>query len=978
MLLMNKICSQEYFYAKNYSIKDGLPSNNIYAIEKDKKGFLWITTDKGLSRYDSRNFKTFTTENGLATNDNFSMLIDSKDNVWLYSFKNITKIGKYEKISFLGNTNNTYRSFLINDNDEIYFSVRDSNFNSKSFGSFSSIIINEDIISRIREPSDADWEKYSALHLVRDNKFYFIIYELSNAKIHSIYELKKSDSYNLISIDEDFELLTERSESAEYIQYNDSISILFGKSTFRIYNCGKPIYFDQYPQGLEKITKQNIINEFNVFLIPLNRGLYSLTIKNGTPIFNLIIEKNNITDALMDTEQNIWISTFGDGIFKYDKYVNFEVERIKNEKGFIKIIDGIDANIIWWGSSNKKVGNIAGDQIYTMENMVDLRFIKPVNKKIFIGVSNSLYLNGEKKIHLPVKGISLYKDSIAVSTGFGILFFPLSNYKFLYNYNYDLHSPIMNINVRSNAILLLGNLFYAGNMNGLFWGRPSKDELIPICLDESIENVSVNSIQVSTDGKVWVSTEGYGVYVLENKVPIRHFYKQLLDGNIHSMKIDEKDNVWISTRKGLNKIEKVGNNYLIKKYTSYHGLPSDYIFDSYCYDNILYAATDEGLVKVNINGLDSMDFSAAPPVYITSCHLAFDEKRFSLYPDSIYILKNNQNNLSFRYTGISFRSNGNVTFEYRLKPLMDNYTFTSNDNVTFNNLKSGDYTFEVRAINSIGTKSTVAATFTFTIEKKLTQTIWFITLIICSAIFIISYILWLFFNYKRNKTAEKLRTERLIIELKLKSLQSQLNPHFIFNALSAIQQFINTENKKSANDYLSRFARLIRLYLTGSESQFIALTEELEVLKLYCKLEHLRFEDRFRYEILIDQNIDLEKYEVPALLLQPHVENAIRHGLIPSQKDDNFLSVQIKNIQNGVLCIIEDNGIGRARSMELNKMKSIQHLSMGNNITNKRLELIRLLKLANISEQIFDVTDSKGNIAGTKIEIQILNKINKL
>jgi LytS/YehU family sensor histidine kinase len=213
--------------------------------------------------------------------------------------------------------------------------------------------------------------------------------------------------------------------------------------------------------------------------------------------------------------------------------------------------------------------------------------------------------------------------------------------------------------------------------------------------------------------------------------------------------------------------------------------------------------------------------------------------------------------------------------------------------------------------------------------------------------------------------------EKLISELRLKSLQSQLNPHFVFNSLNAIQQFINTENKKSANDYLSKFSRLMRLYLNGSDSQFITMRQELDVLKLYCSLEHLRFADKFNYLIEIDETLPLDQFMVPAMLLQPHVENAIRHGLIPSNKDNNFLKISVKGLNDSIVCEINDNGIGRAKSVEIKSRKSSDHRSMGNKISKERLEMIRALKLGNISEVITDLVDDSDQPMGTKVVITI-------
>lgn len=163
----------------------------------------------------------------------------------------------------------------------------------------------------------------------------------------------------------------------------------------------------------------------------------------------------------------------------------------------------------------------------------------------------------------------------------------------------------------------------------------------------------------------------------------------------------------------------------------------------------------------------------------------------------------------------------------------------------------------------------------------------------------------------------------------------------------------------------------MRLYLNGSDSQFITLKQEIEVLKLYCSLEHLRFADNFQYSIEVNDDLPLDQYKVPAMLLQPHVENAIRHGLIPSTKDNNFLYINVKESDKGILCEIIDNGIGREKSLEMKQKVNSEHRSMGNKISKERLDMIRALKLGYISEFITDLKDESGMAIGTKVEIFI-------
>jgi LytS/YehU family sensor histidine kinase len=162
--------------------------------------------------------------------------------------------------------------------------------------------------------------------------------------------------------------------------------------------------------------------------------------------------------------------------------------------------------------------------------------------------------------------------------------------------------------------------------------------------------------------------------------------------------------------------------------------------------------------------------------------------------------------------------------------------------------------------------------------------------------------------------------------------------------------------------------------LSGSAEQFITLAQEFEVIRIYTELEHLRFSEKFTYQIDVDEDINLEEILVPAMLLQPHVENAIRHGLIPSDKVDSKLILSIQRRDDCVYCRIIDNGIGRSESRTRKQQLGSTHRSMGNEILSERINLIRSLNLSQITESINDILDSDGKIVGTSVEIKICNQ----
>lgn len=211
---------------------------------------------------------------------------------------------------------------------------------------------------------------------------------------------------------------------------------------------------------------------------------------------------------------------------------------------------------------------------------------------------------------------------------------------------------------------------------------------------------------------------------------------------------------------------------------------------------------------------------------------------------------------------------------------------------------------------------------------------------------------------KQNKTIETINSE-----LEKRMLRAQMNPHFIFNSLNSIQYLITTNDRVNALKYLTKFSKLLRQVLESSINISLVLREEIELLKIYLELESLRFDNSFQYEITIDENLDIEEHELPMLLVQPYIENAIIHGLMPKD-GDKTLRVNFKDSEAFVICEIEDNGVGIQKSITSKRNKP----SRGMAITEKRIQALKkytdqeLLKIENLNS---------GKKTGTRVTILI-------
>jgi two-component system, LytTR family, sensor kinase len=226
-------------------------------------------------------------------------------------------------------------------------------------------------------------------------------------------------------------------------------------------------------------------------------------------------------------------------------------------------------------------------------------------------------------------------------------------------------------------------------------------------------------------------------------------------------------------------------------------------------------------------------------------------------------------------------------------------------------------------------------------------------------------------NLELEEAQKRLDIEKQYRESELKALRSQMNPHFMFNALNSIQEYIMTNERKLAGKYLGKFADLMRIYLEQSEAKTISIHDEVETLSLYLELEKLRFEDTLTCTVNIDKNVDTYSTSIPTLIIQPYVENALKHGLL-HKKEERKLSINMRCAkEDQLICEIIDNGVGRQRAAEINKMRNPTHKSFATSATKSRLELLNYNSNKHIRVETVDLKNAQGDSEGTKVIITI-------
>jgi LytS/YehU family sensor histidine kinase len=293
---------------------------------------------------------------------------------------------------------------------------------------------------------------------------------------------------------------------------------------------------------------------------------------------------------------------------------------------------------------------------------------------------------------------------------------------------------------------------------------------------------------------------------------------------------------------------------------------------------------------------------------------------------------------------------------------------------TYPNLNPGKYTFMVKACNEDGVWNHQPIELQFSILPPFWLRWWFIIIVIITIGGIVFAVFKWRVNLIKSKAAEeqkKTQMEKDILELEQKALRLQMNPHFIFNALNSIQSQIGTDNEQAARYYLAKFSRLMRQILDNSRQATITLEEEINTLENYLLIEKFCNGDRFDYNISVDPNLEKDYIKIPPMLLQPFIENAIKHGLKYSNEKRGMIEVTFSEKNNLLECSVTDNGIGRVKAEELNKnSKETYHKSTALLVTQERLDLLKEDK--NIrSLEIIDLYDENENALGTKVIVRI-------
>ena len=981
----------QVYNVTRYSTDAGLHQSQVMALIQDSKGYLWLGTHRGASKFDGKNFTNYEPgKNGLAGNFLADLLEDEQGNIWMATDKGLNR---FDGQNFTQYSN---RDGLTDENIQ---TLAMDHMNRIWIGSKSGTIFlwDQQKIIPVPYPWSEKDEEVSILSMLEDHhqnvwigtsKGLYTVnlndpqpsikpFSRSEAKerreIHCILEFDHKiwlgTNHGIQWIDNHAQKII----SADITNLPDkTINCMVGTPKGEVWigtGMGIVRYKDEKFTQIRpndrllrfQIRSATLDKEGNIWFGTDGGGLRKIT----EGVFESIgmdegLSSNIAKSFLQDQEGNIWISSKDRGINIYHGKTNLIVEHLDMQ-------DGLGGNAIctsfedsrknfWFASYNGTLTRFDGNNffVYGEEHGLQCNAVYYVSedaeKNIWAGTDNGMFLklgNRFVRTHHEENGLSsnivysmatdhLGRLWVGTAAGLDIL----SDEGITH-----LHAPD---EVGTNVITLLEDRdkrMWVGSSKGLAFVQDDKAQWVRISGAPGAHTVV--ALVLENDRYLWVGTEN-GAYRLNlgnytpfaDERPRFELYTQKdglpsLECNANAAFEDREGNIWLGTAEGAIFRPRA----TVRKEDQYK--PQIYI------TKVQSSSQDTSWEALDYQ-LDDMGLP----------------RDLTLSPDD--------NRLDFSFIGISLKSPKQVEYRFMLEGVDDDWLRpTRQTSVFYPNLSPGSYTFKVVAkMEAAPWDYSDPATFSFTINPPFTQT-WYFYLLMALLLIGLGLGIYQQITARRRRQAEEqhIRDTAEKLQLEHQALYAMMNPHFTFNALQSIQYFIHRQDKKSANKFLSSFAKLVRKNLESTKSDFITLAEEVERLKLYLSLEKMRFPEKFDFIVSTGYDVESHDIQIPPMILQPFVENSIKHGIMPLDSDGE-ITINIEKMDEDYLrIIISDNGIGIEASKKRKANRPSDHVSKGMQITLDRLALFARMTHKKYSLDIKEKVNSEGKVTGTQVEM---------
>ena len=918
---------------KNFTVDDGLASNETYQMLEDLKGQIWIATDQGISKFDGYQFKNFTTENGLSENTIYGFHLDRRGRIWLRSESgNLAYIQGNTVIPVLPSTHSgAIISIYVDRKDTVWFATKRQHHKAYQLanGQYNLEVLNDGVDVR-----QIDTTRHGIIRSYLSRPIQQLTYKVNQQQFTA-----DLSAYNYV--DKTQGIFLENRPHNAFVMSIDGHLLEVNPDTV----------ITLYADTLTNSHSFAFLDHKTLFTggTPTGARLHSSGRKKHAFLGNL-----RVTHGLKDRESGYWFSTLTNGIY-YTQHLTIATFQVGDDDKIVDFQEDSTGQLFAFGYYGDVFRHEQGRFIRIHSRGTHPRKYRfsalDARGQVFWSTGDSVHREGSSLPAKPQRYPAFnFSDGTTVKLyGATLLVTPPQSSSSTTKLSLPRH-------LLSQRAKQFGDTLFIPTLEGLVLFDPTHKITNLATLYPEL-NLRVDAIAKDAQNRLWIATNTNGLFVLDGKL-LTHINRQYGSGkigNICKHLAFDQNYLWASSEQGLIRID-LANFNNIETFNTKDGLLSSSITALFVCDACLYIGHGNGITKFPSN---TSKKGTTPTISIERVSI----NGRVMPPQRHFGFCHLNGPISIHFTGISHASN--LHYKYRFANERNApYHYTIKRNVEFVSIPSGTYVFEVIAINEQGLESTPKI-LTFKVPRPFWMRWWFITFII---LVIIGFV-YLFLRHRIQKLNHKVALERKMMHIEQQALRARMNPHFIFNALNSVQAYVMANDKRNANKYLALFSRLIRSILDHSSEKLIVLAREMEVLEAYLKLEALRFKDKLDYEIEIPSDLDTQQYKVPPLLLQPYVENAIWHGIMHKPASGK-VKVQLEAQPNHLLCTITDNGVGRAAAQKIKARKNHPHKSVGMKITADRIELTQAFYGGDFSVSVVDLMHD-NQPEGTRVKITI-------
>lgn len=941
------LLSQEILH-KRYLTDNGLPSNTIYDIHQDKRGFIWFATDNGLTRFDGREFKIYPFNKG-SSNAASNIMEAGDGTIWCQTFAGeffYTRNDSCIQESKIDDSNNYMPAVILEDTILVYF--------SREGYSLLNTITHTLKKKKLKNQADISSE---ALY---KNKFVGvsgIAKELIIVDVKGRYETMP---YTLTF------------ETINFMPLNDTLYFINRTQPVKMGLLnGKTISLNDLFEKRFLRNFQKLDNSNACILTSKGCFFYNPSDENRgkKAISNCYFKDENLSNVIRDREGNYWFSTLGQGVI-FVPFLNAVFDSGTKNVSYIfkkdeqNLLVGTKDNelyeynhvsrsrkLLFKDSLNHEIRSIYYNH-YTKEILFSNQFLYVLKK------------DKVESINISISDID-EADSVTylISESGNLGIYPVTNesrwkaWEQVGRRIMNQRLPLFTERMRTRSACFLNDTVYAATTNGFFkvYKSGKKEVLF------NGESILAKSILKMND-TLFIVTKSKGIFRYYNQqLNVILDAKNGLKSDVYTAKI-YGNTIYIITMNGSIAINSRGQR-IYDSYFSDGQVNLDVYDFTVVKDSFLYS-DKKGIIKFPINKSYLPNYKpiiALNEIYVNQKEVPLDTK---LYLDHA------ENFIELAFSIIDFKGQRYTQAFYQINE--GNWMPTGNSNkLLFTTLPPGNYTVKFKAVSQRGVISEITA-LQIVISPPFYRTWWFIILVIITVVALIYIGIKMRIKgieAKNKLLTDKINLEKALHKSTLSSIKAQMNPHFLFNALNTIQSYIYLNDKKNASAYLVSFSELTRQILEMSNKEKVSLSEEYRALELYLSLEKMRFEEEFNY-VINKLSPEYDNLLIPSMLIQPYVENAVKHGLL-HKKGKKLLTLSFRLSDALLVVEIEDNGIGMEASKELNKQKSRSHQSFATSANQKRFELLNEGNDNKIGVETINLTNNFQQCIGTKIVLTI-------